>query len=512
MVRNARPIAPPSPADADRMPPAAPGPRILLVEDDPVAAEALAEVLRRDGHTIAIAPDAEAALAMLDEPAASSKPGAQTPPAAPFGLLLTDLNLPGQTGLELLRQVRRRRRGVVPIVVTGFGRIDAAVEAVRLGAIDFLTKPVVADDLRLAVRKAIHQHTLLSENGALRDRLRVHEGVGALVGSDQKMQRVFAMIEAAATTHHAILITGETGTGKTAAAHTIHRRAAALAATAGESIGPMIRFTFGEGTEATQSATLFGSADGARKACPGRIAEAADGTLILEQLHRTTQAQQDQLARLLDEGVYQRAGDPHDQSNAARLVFTTAADLGQRVEDNQFREDLYFRLQPSAIVLPPLRQRRGDVRLLAEHFLARQAAELRKTRQLGDAALRALQRYAFPGNVRELEQAIAHAVMVSEEAVIRPGDLPEAIRGPDADQVTAPPADHGGISIPALRGESGWTPTPLDEALRPCEKQILLAALEANGWNRSETARQLEINRVTLYKKIRAYKLDEPGV
>jgi DNA-binding NtrC family response regulator len=512
MVRNARPVAPPSPTHADRGAAGPPSPRILIVEDDPVAAQALADLLQRDGHTIAIASDGEAALAMLDEPAASPRRHGDTPPTASFGLLLTDLNLPRVAGLDLLRQVRRRHRGVVPIVVTGFGRIDAAVEAVRLGAVDFLTKPIVAEQLRLAVRKAIHQHTLLCENGALRDRLRQHEGVGALVGGDAKMQRVFAMIDAAAATGHAILITGESGTGKTAVAHAIHRRAAALAAADGQTLGPMIRFAFGEQPEAAQSAALFGSSGGARKACAGRIAEAADGTLILEHLDRATAAQQTRLARLLEDGRYQRVGDEHEQPNQARLIFTTDADLARQVEAGRFREDLYFRLQPSAIILPPLRERRGDVRLLAEHFLARQSAELRKTRRLGDAALRALARYAFPGNVRELEQAIAHALMVSDEAVIAPGDLPESVRGPEADDGdAAPAADQGRFSIPALRGERGWTPTPLDEALRPCEKQILLAALQANDWNRSETARQLEINRVTLYKKIRAYKLDEPA-
>ncbi len=508
MVRNARPLAAPAEAErgADRPAP----PRILIVDDDPIAAEAMAELLARDGHATAIAPDGEAALAMLEDPIPEQAHKSEDSRPA-FGLLLTDLNMPRLDGLELLRQVRRRHRGVVPIVITGFGRIDAAVEAVRLGAIDFLTKPIVADDLRLAVRKAIHQHTLLSENGTLRDRLRRHEGVGTLLGHDPAMQRAFAMIEAAAATRRPILITGETGTGKTAAAHAIHRRAAAHAAATGEAAGPLVRFAFGAESEAAQEVSLYGSAEGARKARPGALAEAGGGTLVLDHLERATDHQQAQLLRLLEDNTYQLAGQTEDRINEARLIFTSTADLAERVADGRFREALYYRLQPSAIALPALRARRGDLRLLAEHFVARQSAELRKTRRLGDAAFTLLNRHAFPGNVRELEQAIAHAVMVSTGPVIEPDDLPESIR-PHDHAVVAVEAQTpaGSVSIPALRGEAGWTPTPLEEALKHCEKQVLVAALEANGWNRSETARQLDINRVTLYKKIRAYRLDEP--
>lgn len=524
MVLNAQPALPPPAAleraPADRANPV-PAPRILVVDDDPVAAQAIAELLGHERYATAIAHDGEAALAMLDQP----PPAEGDDPAEPgagFGLLITDLNMPRLDGLGLLRRVRRQHRAVVPIVVTGYGRIDAAVEAVRLGAIDFLTKPIVADDLKLAVRKAVHQHTLLSENDALRGRLRRHEGIGTLIGQDRRMQRVFQLIDAAAATNRPMLITGPAGTGKKTAAHAIHRRAASLAAAAGDTTGPMIRFEFDGTGEAAKTAALFGQRGGARAAKPGAIAEAEGGTLVIEQLERAAPGQQALLWRLIDQQTYTRVGEDAARPCRCRVILITAADLPSLAEQGALREDLCVRLNVGAIALPPLRERRGDVRLLAEHFIEQQSAELRKPRRLGDAALRALERYAFPGNVRELEQAIAHAVMVSDRAVIAPDDLPEPIAPPVA-QVELPdpgqPADTrvnsprgaGRVSIPALLGDDGWTPTPLDEALKPCEKQILLAALHANGWNRCQTARQLDINRVTLYKKIRAYRLDEPG-
>ncbi len=491
--------------------------RILVVDDDPVAADALAQVLRRDGHDVESAHDGEAALDALEGAATRTD---ETENTAPFALVVTDLNMPRCDGLELLRRLRRDHRSVVPIVVTGFGRVDSAVEAVKLGAIDYLTKPIVCDDLRLAVNKAVHQHALLAENGQLRQRLDRHEGLGTLIGSDPRMARVFELIEVLGNSHKPALIIGEAGVGKTAVAHAIHRRAAAHAITHDQSPGPVVSYELGNHDEAHDHAALFGHTRGAlpgiRTESAGKLGDAATGTLLITRLDRATPALQELLHRLIQTGHYQRVGAEQKLTNTARLIFTARSDLLACAKAGAFREDLAYQLQPTQVTLPPLRDRRGDIRAMADHFLERQGAELRKPRRLGDEALRVMETYAWPGNVRELERAIEHAVLMSRSPVIQPTDLPEAVAGTNepprpiaAATASAAHCGHTSLTIPALAG--GWTPTPLEEALRPCEQQIILAALQANDWNRSETARQLDINRTTLYKKIRAYRLDEPA-
>jgi len=252
-----------------------------------------------------------------------------------------------------------------------------------------------------------------------------------------------------------------------------------------------------------------GALPGARHDVLGKLAEAAEGTLVVRRLDRATPRMQAKLMTLVESGVYRPIGAAEDWPCEARLVFTSRREPKEMIESAGFREDLAYALAPGHIALPALRARRGDVHALAEHFLEQRCAEQRKQRTLGGDALAAMDAYDWPGNVRELEKAIEHAVLVSRSPAIAAADLPEAVTaGGAADTPRVNACDAGTLAIPALA--DGWTPTHLEDVMRQCERQILRAALDANDWNRSQTARQLNINRATLYKKVRAYRLDEP--
>ncbi len=468
-------------------------PRILIVDDDPIVAESLAEFLSREGYRTATACDGAEAMEALD--AAEDDP---------FGVMVADVNMPRLDGMSLLRQVRRKHESVVPIMITGFGKIEAAVEAVRLGAADYLTKPLVDDELRMSVDKAMRQHVLLAENRTLRSQLVERFGIDNIVGGDYRMQKVYDLIEAVAESKTTVLVTGESGTGKTMIARAIHTRSARRAA-------PFVTFSCGSIPETLLESELFGHVKGAFTGADsdkvGKLQAADTGTVFIDEINSATPALQLKLLRVLQEKQFEPVGSTRTIRVDVRFVLATNQSLQELLSQGRFREDLFYRINVVNIQLPALRDRAGDVPLLAEHFLKKYCAELQKDRKLSAEALTLLGRYSWPGNVRELENAVERAVVLSRSPIITEQDLPEAVReqGPAA----ASAAHDGSGLIPALA--NGWTPMPLEQALLEPERRILLAALEANRWNRQETARQLNINRTTLYKKIKQFRLDEPA-
>ncbi len=477
--------------------------RILIVDDDPIVAESLGEFLSNEGYATATACDGVEAMDVLNHAKSNGSAGT----AEGFSLVVTDLNMPRCDGMQLIRDVRKTHPSVAVIVVTGFGKIESAVEAIKQGAVDYLTKPVVDDELRIAVNKAIQQHVLLAENQSLKNQLAERFGMGNIIGADYRMQKVYDLIEAVAESKTTVLIEGESGTGKSMVAHAIHTRSPRRA-------GPFITFSCGAIPETLLESELFGHVKGAFTGAdqdkPGKCLAANGGTLFIDEINSATPMLQLKLLRVLQEKKFEPVGSHQTVSVDVRFVLATNQTLAQLVKDGQFREDLYYRINVVNIKLPPLRDRIADIPLLVEAFLTKYAKETGKDRSITEDALVALGRSRWPGNVRELENAIERAVVLSKRPVIGVEDLPESVRstkGPSS------PADNDGdtatnAAIPALEG--GWNPTPLTQAMETPERLILEAALQANNWNRQETARQLDINRTTLYKKIKHFKLDEP--
>ena len=479
--------------------------RILIVDDDPIVAESLAEFLTREGYTTATAGDGVEALNVLS----STKPSDDNGTPNGFALVITDVNMPRCDGMELVRDVRKQHPSVAVIVVTGFGKIESAVEAIKLGAVDYLTKPVVDDELRIAVNKAIQQHTLLAENQSLKDQLAQRFGMGSIVGADYRMQKVYDLIEAVGESKTTVLIEGESGTGKSMIAHAVHARSP-------RHTGPFVTFSCGAIPETLLESELFGHVKGAFTGAdhdkPGKCLAADGGTLFIDEINSATPMLQLKLLRVLQEKQFEPVGSNTTVKVDVRFVLATNQSLPQLVEAGTFREDLYYRINVVSIQLPPLRERIADIPLLVEAFLLKYAKETGKERTVDDDAMVALGRYRWPGNVRELENVIERAVVLSRRPVIGVEDLPDQVRqdGPaiGLGGVSAP-TNNGDSLIPAL--ENGWSPTALSKAMEEPERRIILAALEANDWNRQVTARQLDINRTTLYKKIKQFRLDQPA-
>ena len=470
--------------------------RLLLVDDDPLIVNSLSEFLRLEGYAVDSAPDGAQAIEMLA--------------ANRYNLLLTDVNMPRTNGLELLRTIRNQYPDVVVLVITGYGTIENAVEAVKMGAFEYLTKPIIDDEIRVSIQKALKQQTLLSENFNLRQQLGLRFGLDNIVGHDYKMLKIFDLVEAVADSRTTVLMTGESGTGKSLIARSIHHRSPRGAAQK-----PFIEVSCGAIPESLLESELFGhvkgSFTGATYDKQGRFLAADGGTIFLDEINSASPSFQVKLLRVLQERKFEPVGSNQTLSVDARVILASNQDLAKLVEEQKFRQDLYYRINVVNIVLPPLRQRLGDIPLLAESFLKKLTQELnRKIAGFTPEAMDIMRRYTWPGNVRELENAIERAVVLTRRPLVTPDDLPQQI----LDAVAGAPAAIG-LSAPRNLSASDnpfepWTPMPLHKAIETPEKQILLAALKANQWNRQMTAEQLDINRTTLYKKMKRYGLDFP--
>lgn len=467
-----------------------PSTRVLIVDDDPIVAGSLAEFLRAEGYDATAQPDGESALACL----ARAEDDAE-----PCGLVIADVSLPGIDGMELLGRIARDHPGTAVVMLTGYGTIESAVRALKLGASDYLTKPVVDAELRLAVERALRHRALLSENQALRRRLGARNALSGIVGSDPKMLKVFELIEAVAPSRTTVLMTGESGVGKSMVARAIHDASPRRA-------GPFVELSCGSIPETLLESELFGHVKGAFTGAhadkAGRFSAAHGGTIFLDEINAASPAMQLKLLRVIQERKFEPVGSSRTIETDARIVLASNQPLERLVEQGAFRQDLYYRITVVTVELPPLRDRPADIPALAENFLAHFARELGKqlTGFAPDAA-DALARYPYPGNVRELRNIVERAAVLARRPTIMLDDLPEPV-------TRARPrlalAEHPGEDEP-------WTPRPLEEALREPERRIILRALRANDWNRQKTAEQLAINRTTLYKKMKTLGIDGTG-
>ena len=445
---------------------------VLVVEDDPAVREGMAELLRDRGHKADVAADLAAAKKRLRD--------------GRFDAVVCDVCLPDGDGFELLAHAAEKHPGVAVLLLTGYGTIESAVEAIREGAADYLTKPLIHEELLLCLRKALASKKVEAENRNLKQQLNERHGLGKIIGRDYKMARMFELIESVADTRTTVLILGESGTGKTMTARALH-------AAGDRSGGPFVEVACGALPENLLESELFGHVKGAFTGAasdkPGKFLLADGGTLFLDEIATASPRLQVKLLRALQDKEFEPVGGTKTHKVDVRLALATNADLEKLVAAGEFREDLYYRINVITLTQPALRERIGDIPLLAEHYLRLFREQTGKdVKRIHPEALRLMQRHAWPGNVRELVNVVERAVVLCRTDEIAAADLPESLKRDDPSH-----RPHA-----ALAGG-------LKKAMAPAERDIILEALHANGWNRQDTSATLGINRTTLYKKMKRY-------
>ena len=411
-----------------------------------------------------------------------------------LGVLLADTALPGLAGVDLLTKARALRGELQVILLTAFGTVEDAVDAMRAGAADFRAKPFERDELLLSIDRALERAKLLRENHDLRQALDDRLRIDNMVATDPRMQDIFKTVKAVAPARTTVLLTGESGTGKTLLARAIHN----LSDRRG---GPFVEVNCGALPETLLESELFGhvkgSFTGAVRDRPGKFEAAIGGTIFLDEIGTSSPSFQVRLLRVLQDRTLERVGDTTTIPVDVRVVLATNIDLQAAVRAGTFREDLFYRIHVVAIEMPPLRARRGDVPFLAEHFLARLRTETgKRITSIEPAALDALVRYDWPGNIRQLENVLERAVVLTQGDRIGPHDLPANLLAAAPGPLTPEAPDLVGADAHLL---------PLREALEGPERLILQRALAQHGGNREATARALGINRSTLFSKLRRF-------
>ena len=447
-----------------------PASRLLIVDDELHVRESLSRWFIEDGYDVVTASSGKDALALLGE--------------TPVDVIITDIRMPGMDGLELQRRIREVNPNVAIVLITAYASVSTAVQALKEGAYDYVTKPFDPEELSRVVAKAASAARLRQENIKLKERI-VAAVPELVTGHSAAMQRVLDLVAAVAATDATVLIRGESGTGKELVARLIHARSPRC-------FGPMVAVNCGALPEGVLESELFGHEKGSFTGAVGRRKgklELADGgTLFLDEIGEVSPKVQVELLRALEDRRITRVGGTEEVPVDFRVICATNRNLEDAVKEGSFREDLYYRINVFSIEIPPLRSRPEDIQEIADHFLAKFAAAMgRRVTGFSAEARRALAEYSWPGNVRELANAVERALVVCVEGEVRPEHLP-------------------------IRGERGAAPSadPGDLPLRDVERLHIERVLRERGFNVSEAAKVLGIDRVTLYNKMRRFGIERP--
>jgi nitrogen regulation protein NR(I) len=450
---------------------------LLIVDDEEPQRVMLSNILGRAGFDVVTAADGNEALARLRD--------------ASFDLMLTDQRMPSMDGLELLERVRRTRPELPVILMTAYGTVSTAVEAMKRGASDYLTKPFERDELLVVVEKAIRHRRLEDEVVTLRGALRERYRLDNLVGGAPSMQAVFALIERVAATDVPVLITGDSGTGKELVARAVHQNS-------GRASGPFVALNCAAVPETLLESEFFGhergAFTGATRTHEGRFEQADGGTLFLDEIGAMRVDLQAKLLRAIQEGEIQRIGSTVTRKVDVRILAASCEDLEQAIRNRTFREDLYYRLNVVPIVLPPLRDRVEDLPMLVDHFVSRAARKFgRESIRVAPAVLDRLQRHTWPGNVRELENCIERMVVLTRGDELTVDDVPPGV----------------GLTKNAAAGNVDDFELPLEGVRLPeLEKHLIQQALRRTRGHLRPAAQLLGISYKTLQYRLRKHELD----
>jgi DNA-binding NtrC family response regulator len=438
---------------------------ILIVDDEFSVRDSLFKWFREDGYSVDTAENAGIALKKIQD--------------SKWDLILLDIKMPGMDGMELQKRIKEIDPGIIVIMITAFAAVDTAVQALKVGAYDYVTKPVDPDYLSHIVNNALREKKLSIENLQLRESISEFSKFDEIVGESQGMKSVFNLIGTVAKTDTTVLVRGESGTGKELIARAIHSNSA-------RRYFPFIPVNCGGLPEGILESELFGhergAFTGAQYRRKGKFEMADGGTIFLDEIGNVSTKTQMDLLRVIETKKFTRVGGNEEIGSDFRIISATNADLEAAVKAGSFREDLYYRLNVFSVSLPPLRERRSDIPILAQHFLKKYATSMSKPMEsFSSEAMDVLVKYGWPGNIRELENAIERAMVVGKPPQVKPDDLPFQL---------------GDIKK-----------VPATESLAEIEKNNIIFILEKSGWNITRSAETLGIDRVTLYNKIEKYGL-----
>ncbi len=457
---------------------------VLVVDDVPDIRTTMSEILKYKGFAVDQATDGQEAIELIN--------------TRFYDIVLTDIAMPRKNGMEVLKYIKNNSPDTICIMITGFGSIEGAVEALRMGAFDYLSKPIKPSEVVVIIEKALEVRDLKRENKSLREELQNRYSYDRIVGQSESIKKVFKLVDKVAHTDSTVLITGESGTGKELIAHAIHYAS-------GRKTKPFVPINCAAIPEELLESELFGHEKGAFthaiRTRIGRFELANKGTIFLDEIGEMSPSLQVKLLRVLQERCFERVGGVKTINVDIRVVAATNIDLEEAVNKGTFREDLYYRLNVIPIHLPPLRERKGDIPLLVNHFL-KKFSKGTDVKSIDENALMMLEAYDWPGNVRELENIVERLVILANGPTITIADIPETILRKSG-HVPIPKSSEP----PAILPEDGLS---LSEAVEQFEKTLILQALERTNGVKNRAAKLLKMNRTTLIEKMKKMKLMKP--